>query len=196
MLSPELMGERDLGSSDEEAVAGRHRHRRLRDQMSVSWQPIPPARFYLRDDDELAPPDTYTSPSTLPPLLKLDEFARCANCGTTIAEIADNERQNIRISPCTIFASEGIYLRKIERLRCGCRKSGDVFTIGPDLGQIQLFNYDNKCLVTHDIVDRYMTHVVQHETPVNAFYQALLHQSRNNGFMHVNIENDLGITML
>lgn len=137
--------------------------RKLR-QTPRSSQPIaPPAFLRLRTEAARARP-RYRHPDTLPPVLQLDEHSRCS-CGR-LAQPDDE----IQIAPCVIYATEGVFRRQIERKRCPCRTTGDVFSAGPDLGALSLFNWNNKVIFTHEIMNGFACGNHTSKMTVAAYY--------------------------
>ncbi|KAL9938696.1 hypothetical protein V8E36_002415 [Tilletia maclaganii] len=101
----------------------------------------------------------------LPALLALEEHCRCYACGSKGRPAGiEIERRAARV-----FHALGVERREIEVARCACRHRGEQRTIGPDLGQWGLFNFNNETIVAHAVLNKYSSQMLRSSTPLTAF---------------------------
>ncbi|KAK4691502.1 hypothetical protein P7C70_g9332, partial [Phenoliferia sp. Uapishka_3] len=77
---------------------------------------------------------------------------------------------------CRIYTTQGVIERGIEVQQCTCHRHGDQFTIGPDLGEHGLFNWNNEIIVSHELFNDYSSQLVVSPTPLNSFQRNCRHR--------------------
>lgn len=73
---------------------------------------------------------------------------------------------------CRIYGTHGITKRSIQVQSCignGCRHRRDGWTVGPDLGEYALFNWNNEIILSHELLNAYPSQLVTSPTPLTAF---------------------------
>ncbi|EJD40639.1 hypothetical protein AURDEDRAFT_19730, partial [Auricularia subglabra TFB-10046 SS5] len=98
----------------------------------------------------------------LPEVLPLKSAGRCT-CGT----VASLDTPT-RLLPCTIFSSHRSYPRMIEVRQCRACTVGKKFA-GPDLRELGLFNFNNRSIYTHELLNAFTSAMTAHELPFHAF---------------------------
>lgn len=96
--------------------------------------------------------------------ISLDEHSRCT-CGShSIPHIPTTW------SPCKVYTLSEVFNCQIETQVCpnGCSRGGYRF-IGPDCSRIGLFNYNNRILFAHDLLNDYTLCYTTSETPFTAW---------------------------
>lgn len=128
---------------------------------AVSYLPRPPPLWARISSDDLDPvPPT---PESCPKLIKLtEESTCCCQMERTIFQAgADITRR-----PCTVFTLTEAWECEIETQRC---PSCSYRLIGPDCRNIGLFNFNNRMLFTHELLDDYTSAYTTSETPFAAW---------------------------
>lgn len=113
----------------------------------------------------------YPRPTPITPALSniiLDETARCS-CGA----LYDSAKPTIH-RPCTIYVLAGALESTIELQICQNCSTGQYRHIGPDARQLGLFNYNNRLLFSHDLLDEYTMAYTSSETPFVAWVSVVL----------------------
>ncbi|EJD37193.1 hypothetical protein AURDEDRAFT_22368, partial [Auricularia subglabra TFB-10046 SS5] len=111
---------------------------------------------------------TDTAPSfatvrPIPKVLPIGEDALC-RCGS-----AALMGSTVQLMTCTIYGTVGAEQVQIEVRPCStCRPEARQFA-GPDLRELGLFNYNNRRVYTHELLNRFSTSMLAHETPFHAF---------------------------
>ncbi|KAL9938060.1 hypothetical protein V8E36_002683, partial [Tilletia maclaganii] len=95
--------------------------------------------------------------------------SRC-HCGRPAAEDAQTLRRS-----CRLFHSLGIWNTEIEVQQCNCRSGGERRTIGPDLAEYGLFNWNNEIVLTHELLNAYSSQFYTSPTPLAAFCATVQH---------------------
>ncbi|KAG6825098.1 hypothetical protein H0H92_004707 [Tricholoma furcatifolium] len=130
---------------------------------SVSFKSIvPPIWAELGTDLPLPyarPPPLMTPPS----LIRLEEDAQCM-CGTS-----RTPGTPIIVNTCRVYTILGSFDTEIELQRCTQCTGGRHRFIGPDCCQDGLFNYNNRILLSHDLLDEYTMAYTSSETPFTAW---------------------------
>lgn len=130
---------------------------------AISHEPIPvPIWTTLPTDQE---PYPRPPPIISPPIkISLDEHSRCS-CGTRgVSHLPTTWRS------CKVYTSLRVFTCEIETQVCpnGCSRGGYRFT-GPDCSRIGLFNYNNRILFAHDLLNDYTLCYTTSETPFTAW---------------------------
>lgn len=114
-----------------------------------------------------ADPALYPRPPPIrssPIKISLDEHSRCS-CGARKVNILPTAW-----SPCKVYSLLEVFTCEIETQVCpnGCSRGGYRF-IGPDCSRIGLFNYNNRILFSHDLLNDYTLCYTTSETPFTAW---------------------------
>ncbi|KAL9932076.1 hypothetical protein V8E36_009137 [Tilletia maclaganii] len=132
-----------------------------------SHRPIPPPAWCRLPTD--APRAETRLLESLPLCLPLGSNARC-HCGK------EASAANVIVKrSCRLFHSRGVLKRQIEVQRCTCRKRGECRTVGPDLVELGLFNWNNEIVVTHELLNSYSSQFTSSPTPLSAFCTTVQH---------------------
>ena len=105
-------------------------------------------------------------PIKTPPLkISLDEYSRCSGCGAQPSGTLPTSWD-----ACKIYTLQEAFTCEIERQICPTGCSGGRYRfIGPDCSKIGLFNYNNRLLFTHDLLNDYTLCYTTSETPFTAW---------------------------
>ncbi|KAJ2928977.1 hypothetical protein H1R20_g8115, partial [Candolleomyces eurysporus] len=140
---------------------------------SVSHLAILPPAFITLNTDPLIyprPPPFRDAPSAV---LGIGKHASCPCPG---GRTYFDPLVPTTIHPCRIYTLCTIYSAEIELQTCPtCPRIRRRF-IGPDLREQGLFNYNNKILVSHDLLDEYTAAYVTSETPFVAWVTVVNHR--------------------
>ncbi|KAG6809429.1 hypothetical protein H0H92_000284 [Tricholoma furcatifolium] len=131
---------------------------------SVSFKAIPPPVWAELPSDLPLPcprPPPFTTPD--PSAIPLENDARCA-CGAI-----QNTQTAIVVNTCRIYTILGCYDAEIEQRRCTQCSGGRHRFAGPDCCHLGLFNYNNRILFSHDLLDEYTMAYTSSETPFAAW---------------------------
>lgn len=95
-----------------------------------------------------------------------------------------------KIITCTLYTLTHAFKRQIKVLPCSvCRPELQRYA-GPDLGDLGIFNYNNRSLYTHQLMNEYTSRYTTAETPFHAFTTAMRHTYLDCGsdipFAHAN----------
>ncbi|KAI0373712.1 hypothetical protein BV20DRAFT_988743, partial [Pilatotrama ljubarskyi] len=159
--SPVEDGANDIEGALLVAVGGRDE----RKQGCVSYLAIPAPRWCSlphEDMHSVRPPEPLSA-------FPLDALSRCS-CGTTLQSISTC----LPLAPATtmvqaiLFGYTSRSEVKLEVLPCPqCRHHRR--SIGPDLGNVGIFNWSNTVLFTHELLNAYTNAFTASETPCSAF---------------------------
>lgn len=133
---------------------------------SVSYLPILPPRWSSLPSDPLlyAEPKLFHETSIV---LALNTNSSCA-CGTKYVPHTVVEERS-----CTVFGLVESYARKVELQACpNCPPTRRRF-IGPDCRELGVFNFNNRQLFTHELLDEYTSAYTSSETPFTAWVSVL-----------------------
>ncbi|KAL9933637.1 hypothetical protein V8E36_007295, partial [Tilletia maclaganii] len=120
---------------------------------AVSYQPVGPPRFALLSGE--LPGPTAPPAHRYPSRFALGHIFRCYSCGSTeLPATGTVEARSARV-----YHALGVWHAEIEVLRCPCRRSGEQMTIGPDLGDLGLFNFNNELLISHGVLNSYSSQI-------------------------------------
>jgi hypothetical protein len=152
-------------AEDAETAAARKRMSELEDS-SISHCPIPPpiwARLTTETQTVLS----------LPPLqdglllsFDLGEHPRC-KCGAIASSGPVTERD------CMIFATFAVVRARIETRKCPRCPPGAHRAVGPDLGHLALFNYNNRLIFSHELMNEYSNRFISSETSFVGFVSSM-----------------------
>ncbi|KZV95692.1 hypothetical protein EXIGLDRAFT_563691, partial [Exidia glandulosa HHB12029] len=98
----------------------------------------------------------------IPERIQFDETARC-RCGSPGGPC------DAIVIQSTVYASTRATAIEIEVKPCStCRPEQRMFA-GPDLRALGLFNFNNKRIYTHELLNKFTNSITAHETPFHAF---------------------------
>ncbi|KAG6807586.1 hypothetical protein H0H92_007030 [Tricholoma furcatifolium] len=130
---------------------------------SMSFKSIaPPVWAELESDFPLAyprPPPVTVQPT----VIRLEDDARCM-CGAL-----QNRDNPLVTNTCQVYTILGCFDTKIELQRCSQCTGGRHRFVGPDCREIGLFNYNNRIILSHDLLDEYTMAYTSSETPFTAW---------------------------
>lgn len=138
----------------------------------VSYLPIlPPAWCWIPADKPIypRPPPIRTSPD----LIKLDEHARCP-CGERF-----NPDAPVVIRETMLFTLLEAIPCNIELQQCPTCPATLQRAIGPEPRNLGIFNFNNRNLATHDLLDDYTSSFTSSETPFNAYVKTMARRYRD-----------------
>lgn len=145
---------------------------------SISHLPIPPPRWCSYG------PELSSRPSNLPQvdpsslIFSLDDHSRCS-CGTTWGDVPIQKKQNKVVRAATLFGLGDAVEVNIEVVSCpSCRHARR--NIGPDLSSSAIFNWNNKMLFTHGLLNAYTNAFTTSETPFSAWCLFVRRQYQEN----------------
>lgn len=138
--------------------------RASRDDESISHLPIlPPIWASLPSDPKL-----YDHPSPLrvsPSIITLDETSSCLCRAKYVA----SDSSTVIQKPCIIYGLTEPYECHIQLQSCPTCSSSQRRFIGPDGRNLGLFNYNNRILFTHELLNDYTSAYTSSETPFTAW---------------------------
>lgn len=131
---------------------------------SVSYLPLPPP-IWARIPSDLPSP-AITPFSTPPPIIPLDSVSASCSCRSG----DDRERYNpfaaTEQKACIIYDLNEAWESVIDLQRCTLCK---VRFVGPDCRSVGLFNWNNRILLSHQLLDEYSSAFTTSETPFVAW---------------------------
>jgi hypothetical protein len=139
--------------------------RLIRNVQSISYLPIaPPAWLQINGDQLKGQP--FNGGKHLPDIFHLGNANRCT-CGSQFPGVDST------ISDLTIFTSTIAIQKRIETSYClKCRYTKG--RVGPDLGEFGLFNWNNRCAFSHELMNNYTSQFTSSITPFFAFHQTIV----------------------
>ncbi|EJD36474.1 hypothetical protein AURDEDRAFT_74183, partial [Auricularia subglabra TFB-10046 SS5] len=145
--------------------AERLSERSLYDERSISFLPVgPPVWARLPTDTAPTAKPLYANPGHL----SIGTDARC-RCGSP-----PDVSKPLRIIPCTIYSSLCAFQSTIEIRPCAsCHPSSRQYA-GPDLRHLGLFNFNNRRLFTHEVLDGFTNSMTATETPFNSYHTIMV----------------------
>ncbi|KAK4697629.1 hypothetical protein P7C70_g8182, partial [Phenoliferia sp. Uapishka_3] len=157
----------ELGEMDEPRYLQRHLRDPVHNRAYVetkprSHLPIPSPAFCQLPDDK-TPRFPPCLPGDLPLILPIGLNPRCS-CGSA------GDAADVRTYECRIYDIDGVTSRHIQVRRCSCRTKGKRYTVGPDLREYSLFNWNNEIIITHRLLNGYTSQAQRSQTPLTAFY--------------------------
>lgn len=147
-----------LQAAAERERADKNSMKELFDERSVSYNKVgPPAWSRLATDTT----PSYKTADPLPERIKLGSTARCRCGGGGAGEIEEIE--------ATIYGSTKAQAVTVEVQRCAtCRPEVRQYA-GPDPYSDGLFNYNNRRIYTHELLNKFTNSISAQETPFHAF---------------------------
>jgi hypothetical protein len=152
-------------------------------ESSVSYLPcLPPSWAELPTDIALytrPPPFRDTESMTT---FKLEASSRCA-CAAHCS-FFDPSRP-VLVQRCRVYGIHQHINAEIELQSCPTTSASKRRFIGPDLRELGLFNYNNRVLVSHELLDDYTSFYTSSETPFSAWVivMARRYQSASSTFI-------------
>ncbi|KAF5342367.1 hypothetical protein D9611_001108 [Ephemerocybe angulata] len=148
---------------------------------SVSYLPVlPPVSVMLKSDVILYPrPAPFRSAPTQP--LRLTATSTCPCPGPTRSVFKTGAAEEIEVGRCRIYTMLGMHHADIETQRCPNCPGKKRRCIGPDLRETGLFNYNNRVIVSHELLDEYTISFASSETPFTAFVMLMDHRYMSTG---------------
>lgn len=139
-----------------------HIHRAARGECAVSYKTLPPLVWAALPSD---PVFSQPSPSTvIPETIILAESASCS-CTDTRKPQYSSKKPTFLWSG-VIYALSSAYSHKIQLQACSiCHRH----CIGPEGSEIGLFNFNNRILMTHELLNDYTSSYTASETPFSAW---------------------------
>ncbi|KAJ7065152.1 hypothetical protein B0H15DRAFT_794587 [Mycena belliarum] len=131
-------------------------------EKSVSYKQRPPPIWASLPGDPVSAP---IPPRFGPQHLALDDESSCSCREEACLRFRPQDTGAIRTSPCTVYGLFEPSKITIELQTCICKYR----LIGPDCISHGLFNYNNKLLFTHEILDEYTAAYTSSETPFSAW---------------------------
>lgn len=114
----------------------------------------------------------------VPPLIRLDASSSCP-C-TSGRTLYDDTQACIERS-CIVFALVEPLKTHIQLQQCNTCPVTQHRFIGPDLRAAGIFNYNNKILLTHELLDEYTSSFTTSETPFVAWVSVVTRRYANGG---------------
>ena len=127
---------------------------------AISYLPVHPPSWASLPEDPLTYPRAQPL-RTVPSILKLNCKSRCC-CYPTRSEYSPLRSSEQRL--CTIYTLTGAHCTLIELQPCpSCPRTLHRF-IGPETRDLGIFNFNNRILFTHDLLDEYTSAYTSSET--------------------------------
>jgi hypothetical protein len=144
-------------------------------ERAVSHERVGPPRWAALPHDGITNSPCPTVDEASVPAILRHEQRRC-RCGAPPAANAPE-----RSETCTIFTLTKAFKRTIVVTPCGrCNAELHQFA-GPDLGSLGMFNYNNKQVFSHTLLNEYTARYSSSETPFNAFCTSVLRTYHDHG---------------
>ncbi|KAJ7781850.1 hypothetical protein DFH07DRAFT_728868 [Mycena maculata] len=156
------------GSSIDYSVP-RSRRSAAEENKSVSHLPIAPPPWAALDSDPLLYHRSPALEDTIPDILNLTQTSTCC-CSEPRPSF--DPAQVITQQTCTVYGLFRSWEMTIEIQTCTnsmCHHR----SIGPDCRELGIFNYNNRKLFTHDLLDEYTSAYTSSETPFSAWVSVL-----------------------
>lgn len=136
------------------------------EKIPVSYLPIlPPAWCWIPGDVPLYPRPAPVREA--PPLLMLDDHSRCP-CGQRF-----NPNKPVMERKCVLYTLIQAIPCRIQLQRCPSCPATLERAIGPEPRNLGIFNFDNRNLITHDLLDDYTSSFTTSETPFIAWVKIM-----------------------
>ncbi|KAF6742531.1 hypothetical protein DFP72DRAFT_1105781, partial [Ephemerocybe angulata] len=146
----------------------------------ISYRPVlPPLAASLKRDPHLYPrPTPFRNGPASAPLLKLDQYSSCP-C-TPGRTYYDRDLEVIE-KDCKIYTLLQVVHARIQVQKCPSSPASRRRSIGPDLREMGIFNYNNSILVSHELLDEYTMTYAASETPFTAYVTVVSQRYVNSG---------------
>jgi hypothetical protein len=134
----------------------------------VSYLPIPPPIWARISTDPIPP--TIGPPLDLGGIPLLIPLSSEASCCCADPHPKFDQSRPICVASCIVYTTNGASETKIEVQLC---KACSRRQIGPDCRSLGLFNYNNRVLFTHALLNDYTNHYTISETPITAWLTSM-----------------------
>ncbi|KDR76770.1 hypothetical protein GALMADRAFT_67161 [Galerina marginata CBS 339.88] len=144
---------------------------------SISYRPIPPA-VWARLPSDPVPVRQFLE--KLPNIIPLCETSSC--CCNPGARLGYDSTKPVNIVECTVYGIARTWKTTIEIQKCPSCKHR---YIGPDCCEIGIFNWNNRSLFMHDLLEDYISSYTSSETPIHSWVLTVSrrYQSHNMEFV-------------
>ncbi|KAF8870485.1 hypothetical protein BD779DRAFT_1455395 [Infundibulicybe gibba] len=145
-----------------------------REEIAVSYLTIPPPRWAtINSDPDFGRPRT---PLGEPPALI--HLTGTSTCCCSIPRCLYNPLAPIRQQQCIIYSMTHSFTSIVEIQTCQlCNRR----FIGPDCQELGIFNFNNRIMFTHDVLDDYTSNYTTSETPFAAWVTILARRYTTHG---------------
>ncbi|PPQ69415.1 hypothetical protein CVT26_002453 [Gymnopilus dilepis] len=141
---------------------------------AVSSKSIPPPRWARLSSDPVRPtiPPVHQAPDLIP--LTPSSSCPCKHDGRVLYSAGSESR----VESCEVYGLTRMWRSKIELQNCTvCKRR----FIGPDGQELGLFNWNNRVLVSHDLLDDYTCSYTTSETPFAAWVSVMQRRYQTHG---------------
>lgn len=132
----------------------------------MSYLPLPPPVWARIPSDP--PPPTITPLSSAPECIPFTQDAATCFCQPDRPKY--NPFLELERRPCLVYGLTGVWQTTIEVQKCHACKYR---YIGPDCRSLGLFNFNNRILVTHQLLEDYLATFTASETPIRAWVNVM-----------------------
>jgi CxC4 like cysteine cluster associated with KDZ transposases len=144
---------------------------------AISHLPVHPPLWASLPDDPLTYPHAQPL-RAVPGILELNDVSRC--CCFPIRSAYSPLRPSEHHS-CTVYTLTGAHCTRIELQLCpSCPRTLRRF-IGPETWDLGVFNFNNRILFTHDLLDEYTSAYTSSETPFVGWVATVSRRYMNHG---------------
>ena len=144
---------------------------------AISHLPVHPPSWASLPNDPLTYPRAQPL-HVVPTVLELNGWSRC-RCYPTRSEYSPLRPSEQR--SCTVYTLIGAYRTLIELQSCpSCPHTLHRF-IGPETRDLGIFNFNNRILLTHDLLDEYTSAYTSSETPFVGWVATVSRRYTNHG---------------
>ncbi|KAL8277421.1 hypothetical protein RQP46_010143 [Phenoliferia psychrophenolica] len=140
-----------------------------------------PAHCRIKADDEADGFPIFPSSLPTPPILYLDEHARCS-CGQTRASLPDPTVRGV-LSPFRLYTLTGTVDVEIETIPCPRCKAAKR-RIGPDLVKVGYWNWNNNDGFPRETMDDFISQYTRSETSFIAFRANTIDRYKSHSSPH------------
>ncbi|TEB25895.1 hypothetical protein FA13DRAFT_1636845 [Coprinellus micaceus] len=138
------------------------------------WARLPMDPILYPDRGPFVPPNSDY-------VFRLNGESSC-RCSAKKRTLYDPQKPTI-VLPCTVYTTAGLHNLQIELQRCPtCDKNRRRY-IGPDLRGLGVFNWNNRTLVCHEILDDYTSNFTSSETTFTTWVLLVSRRWRYSRFM-------------
>ncbi|KAJ7039477.1 hypothetical protein C8F04DRAFT_949403 [Mycena alexandri] len=160
----QLVNSADYVGQDGALVAPEFDAKSSGSDLSVSYHRRPPPVWAALPTDPIFPPNPFADDNSLPGEILLAEDSSCC-CTKERYFYRPTDRNAIKRRTATIYRLFKPHTTMLELQSCLCKRR----FIGPECGYLGIFNYNNKVLFTHEILDEYTSAFTTSETPFSAW---------------------------
>ncbi|KDR65902.1 hypothetical protein GALMADRAFT_131208, partial [Galerina marginata CBS 339.88] len=142
---------------------------------SISWQSIPPAVWARLPSDADSPVRQFLEKP--PDLIPLNATSSCC-CKPTGSRSFFNPTESTKVIDCAVYGISKMWRMSIEIQKCPACKHR---YIGPDCREIGIFNWNNRCLFMHDLLEDYTCSYTTSETPIHSWVLTVSRRYQSHG---------------